>query len=110
MTNNDYIKPSRRIDDDEEMFSSKNLSSDDIVNGNTNVMGIPEISQPQQIFDPTFDLQQKIEFVPLPIQNEEQSPWEKELINLKYNTDAKVGMYFTDETGMVIGDGVEMFI
>lgn len=112
MTNNDYIKPSRRIDDDEEMFSSKNLSSDDIVNSNTNVMGIPEISQPQsqQIFDPTFDLQQKIEFVPLPIQNEEQSPWEKELINLKYNTDAKVGMYFTDETGMVIGDGVEMFV
>ena len=115
--NNDYVKPSRRIDDDEEMFSSKNLSGEDIVNNQVSVIGAPSIpiynnyTNPIESIDNALSgINQNIEFTPLPVPAEGINSWDEELINMKYNSNAKVAFNFLDASGMAIGDSVEMYI
>ena len=36
--------------------------------------------------------------------------WEKELVAMKYNSDAKTAIVFFDENGLAISDGVEDFV
>lgn len=117
ITNNDYVKSSRRIDDDEEMFSSKNLSGEDIVNSQVSVIGTPSIPIYNNYVTPveTVDtalagIGQSIEFVPLPPPTEGMTSWEEELVNMKYNTNARVAFSFLDATGSAIGDSVEMYV
>ncbi len=105
VTNNDYIKASRRIDDDEGMFSSENLSGEAIVNSQVNVIGTPSLP----IYS-NYELQQQpIQVIPLPVPDENLSPWEKELLRMKYDTNARTVFTILDENGIAIGDSVEMY-
>ena len=112
VNNSDYVKKaSRRIDDDEDMFSSNNIardneiSVDDIVN--SSVVGI-QVQQSQaynnfEIQQPVLDLQ------PLPAPTEDMTTWEKELVEMKYNTGAQLAFSILNDEGIVIGDSVEMY-
>ena len=99
------------------MFSSKNLSGEDIVNNQISVIGAPSIpvynnyANPIESIDNALSgINQNIEFTPLPIPAEGINSWDEELINMKYNSNAKVAFNFLDASGMAIGDSVEMYI
>ena len=105
LANNDYVKASRRIDDDEGMFSSENLSGEDIVNSQVSVIGTPSLP----VYN-NYELQQPpIQILPLTTPSEDLSSWENELIRMKYDTNAKTVFTILDENGMAIGDSVEMY-
>ena len=118
MSNNDYVKISnKRVDDDEDMFSQSNISTvnetvstgevsiNEIMNPNINVIGAPSIP----VYD-NYDIQQPIiELVPLQPPTEEMSSWEKELISMKYSSSAKIAFTILGKGDISIGDSVEMF-
>ena len=119
MSNNDYVKIStnKRVDDDEDMFSQSNISTvnetvstgevsiNEIMNPNINVIGAPSIP----VYD-NYDIQQPIiELVPLQPPTEEMTSWEKELISMKYSSSAKIAFTILGKGDISIGDSVEMF-
>ena len=116
INNNDYVKTaSKRIDDDEDMFSSNNIARDSAISvddiANSSVVGVQvqsQIQQPQPYSN--FEIQQPmLDLQPLPIPTEEMTTWEQELINLKYNTNSVAVFSILNDEGIVIGDSVEMY-
>lgn len=107
---NDYTR-NRRTDDDDEMFGSSNMNSSSsgpsIESILSSVQGDEQVmsdNQPIVIQEPSSE---PMFIPPPPIVGNMLTPWEEELISIKYRTDSKPAVYFLDEDGLVINDGVE---
>lgn len=111
----DYCRGIQQLSaaDDDELFTEDVMrgaiysSPDDILlPDNKNQDSFIISGQPSQ---PIFPMPLPI-VNPIPIEQDNLTDWEKELINMKYQTDAKMAIAFLDENGLVINDGVEDII
>ena len=108
---NDYnnMQGYRSAVDDDELFGAEVMgvvsqSTDDILlPDNRNQSSFMIAGSPSE---PIFPMHSPIS----PIQEDASlTAWEKELISMKYNSEAKNAVVFLDENGLAISDGVEEF-
>ena len=108
---NDYnnMQGYRSAVDDDELFGAEVMgvvsqSTDDILlPDNRNQSSFIVAGSPSE---PIFPMPSPIS----PIQEDASlTAWEKELISMKYNSEAKNAIVFLDENGLAISDGVEDF-
>lgn len=116
---NDYTR--NKKDDDDDMFSQANImnnsSSDNSGTSIDSILSFANTSQPvdssQMIITggpstpiyPTTSNQ-----LPIPSLITGMTPWEEELINMKYKTNSHPALYFMNDEGTIINDGVEDYV
>jgi len=111
---NDYRKNIRKVDDDDNYFSSEVMggatseSTDDILlpfNENQSMFNV--VGGPSQ---PVFNniIQMPVQSDPIMMESVRvPTEWENELVSLKYNSVGRTAIAFLDSSGLVINDGVE---
>lgn len=113
---NDYTR--NRRDDDDDMFSQENImnnSSDNSITSIDSILSLANTSQPvmnteQMIVTgaPSTPIYPTTPPVPPVIPG--LTPWEEELINMKYKTNSHTVLYFMDKDGVIVNDGVEDYV
>ncbi len=114
---NDYTR--NRRDSDDDMFSSENIMNNSSDNSMTSIDSILSFANTSQ---PTVTPEQMIVTgspsspiypttpPPVPPAIPGLTPWEEELINMKYKTNSHTVLYFMNEDGIIINDGVEDYV
>ena len=110
---NDFnnVQSTKSAVDDDELFGAEVMG---VVSQNVDDILLPDNKNQSSFIvagapsEPIFPM--PIPPVFPPIQEEDSlTNWEKELVAMKYNTDAKTAVVFFDSNGLAISDGVENF-
>ena len=114
---NDYTR--NRRDDDDDMFSSENIMNNSSDNSTTSIDSIlsfantsqPVMSNEQMVVtgSPSTPIYPTTP-PPVPPVIPGLTPWEEELINMKYKTNSHTVLYFMDKDGVIVNDGVEDYV
>ena len=99
--------------DDDELFGAEVMG---VVSQNVDDILLPDNSNQSSFVVAGSPSKPIFPMPPIPISpiindiNGNQTAWEKELIAMKYNSDAKSAIIFFDDSGLAIADGVEEFV
>lgn len=110
---NDYTRNKR--DDDDDMFSFENMNSSDSGGSIDSILSsVGNSASPTEMIltgAPSIPIYPVVAPPPVvsPI-TPGLTPWEEELINMKYKTNSHTVLYFMDDEGTIINDGVEDYV